>query len=126
MSCQSNLLEFLERVADDTDRGNNTGIAYLDFAMAFDKVPHARLLVKLKAFGVNNQVSSRFEACLRDRRQRLVVSGETSEWTAVSSGVPHGSILGPLLFIVYINDLNDKMTSSVPKFVDDTNISSNI
>ena len=49
--CQSNLLEFLERVTDDTDRGNNTDVAYLDFAKAFDKVPHARLLVKLKALG---------------------------------------------------------------------------
>ena len=92
---------------------------------AFDKVPHARLQGKLKALGVNDQVSSWIEAWLRDRRQRVVVSGETSEWTAVSSGVPLGSILGPLLFIVYTNDLNDKMTSSVPKFADDTNISSN-
>ena len=53
-SCQSNLLEFIERVRDDTDRGNNTDVAYLDFAKAFDKVAHARLLVKLKALGVND------------------------------------------------------------------------
>ena len=96
-SCQSNLLEFLERVTDDTDRGNNTDVAYLDFAKAFDKVPHARVLVKLKALGVNNQVSSWIEAWLRDRRQRVVVSGEESAWSAVSSGVPQGSILGTLL-----------------------------
>ena len=89
-SCQSNLLEFLERVTDDTDRGNNTDIAYLGFAKAFDKVPHARLLVKLKALGVNDQVSSWIEAWLTDRRQRVVVSGETSVWSAVSSGVPQG------------------------------------
>ena len=76
--CQSNLLEFLERVTDDTDRGNNTDIAYLDFAKAFAKVPHARLLVKLKALGVNDQVSSWIEAWLTDRRQRVVVSGEQS------------------------------------------------
>ena len=125
-SCQSNLLEFLGRVTDDTDRGNNTDIAYLDFAKAFDKVPHARLLVKLKALGVNDQVSSWIEAWLRDRHQRVVVSGETSVWSAVSSGVPKGSILGPLLFIVYTNDLDEKMTSTVLKFSDDTKISSNI
>ena len=124
-SCRSNLLEFLERVTDDTDRGNNTDIAYLDFAKAFDKVPHAILLVKLKALGVNDQVSSWIEAWLTDRRQRVVVSGETSVWSAVSSGVPQGSILGPLLFIVYINDLDEKMTSTVLKFADDTKISSN-
>ena len=109
-SCQSNLLEFLERVTDDTDRGNNTD---LDFAKAFNKVPHAILLVKLKALGVNNQVSSWIEAWLRDRRQRVVVRGEESAWSAVSSGVPQGSILDPLLFIVYINDLDEKMTSTV-------------
>ena len=124
-SCQSNLLVFLERVTDDTDRGNNTGKAYLDFAKAFDKVPHARLLVKLKALGVNDQVSSWMEAWLTDRRQRVGVSGETSVWSAVSSGVPQGSILGPLLFIVYINDLDEKITSTVLKFADDTKISSN-
>ena len=100
-------------------------MAYLDFAKAFDKVPHEILLVKLKALGVNDQVSSWIEAWLRDRRQRVVVSGETSVWSAVSSGVPHGSILGPLLFIVYINDLDEKMISTVLKFVDDTKISSN-
>ena len=124
-SCQTNLLEFLERVTDDTDRGNNTDVAYLDFAKAFDKVPHARLLVKLKALGVNNQVSSWIEAWLRHRRQRVVVGGEESDWSAVSSGVPQGSILGPLLVIVYINDLDEKMTSTVLKFADDTKISSN-
>ena len=123
-SCQSNLLEFLERVTDDTDRGNNNDVAYLDFAKAFDKVPHARLLIKLKALGVNNQVSSWIEAWLRDRRQR-VISGEESAWSAVSRGVPQGSIIGPLLFIVYINDLDEKMTSTVLTFADDTKISSN-
>ena len=121
----SNLLEFLERVTDDTDRGHNTDVAYLDFAKAFDKVPHARLLVKLKALGVNDQVSSWIEAWLRDRRQRVVVGGEESAWSAVSSGVSQRSILGPLLFIVYINDLDEKMTSTVLKFADDTTISSN-
>ena len=123
-SCQSNLLEFLERVTDDTYRGNNTDVAYLDFAKAFDKVPHARLLVKMKALGVNNQVSQWIEAWLSDRRQRVVVGGEESAWSVVSSGVPQGSILGPLLFIVYINDLDEKMTSNVLKFADDTKISS--
>ena len=88
-------------------------------------MPHARLLVKLKALGVNDQVSSWIEAWLTDIRQRVVVSGETSVWSAVSSGVPQGSILGPLLFIVYINDLDEKMTSTVLKFADDTEISSN-
>ena len=91
-----------------TALGNNTDIAYLDFAKAFDKVPHARLLVKLKALGVNDQVSS----WLTDRRQREVVSRETSVGSALSSVVPQGSILGPLLSIVYINDLNEKMTST--------------
>ena len=65
------------------------------------------------------------EAWLRDRRQRVVISEETSDWTAVSSWVPQGSILGPLLFIVYINDLDEKMKSTMLKFADDTKIISN-
>ena len=89
------------------------------------KVPHARLLVKLKALGGNDQVSSWIEEWLTDRRQRVVVSGETSVWSAVSSRMPQGSILGPLLFIVYINDLDEEITSTVLKFADDTKISSN-
>ena len=110
-----------------TALGNNTDIAYLDFAQAFDKVPciYARLLVKLKALGVNDQLSSWIEAWLTDRRQREVVSRETSVWSALSSGVPQGSILGPLLFIVYINVLHEKITLTVLKFADDTKISSN-
>ena len=100
-------------------------IAYLDFAKAFDKVPHARLLVKLRAPGVNKPSIIVDGAWLRDKRQRVVVSGKTPVWSAVSSVVPQGSILGPLLFIVYINDLDEKMTSTVLKFADDTKISSN-
>ena len=86
---------------------------YHDFAKAFDKVPQARLLGKQKALGVKDQVSSWVEAWLRDRCQRVVVSRETSEWTAVSSRERQGSILGPLFFIVYINDLDEKITSSL-------------
>ena len=121
-SCLTNMLCFLEDVTKWLDEGSPVDIIYLDFKKAFDKVPHQRLLLKLKAHGIGNGMINWIEKWLIDRRQRVVVDGEVSNWKAVLSGVPQGSVLGPILFLIYINDLDDDITSKVLKFADDTKV----
>ena len=93
-------------------------VVYLDFQKAFDKAPHQRLILKLKAHGIGNDVINWIEKWLTHRRQRVIVDGEIS----VLSGVPQGSVLGPMLFLIYINDLEDEISSKVLKFADDTTV----
>ena len=100
----------------------SSDIIYLDFQKAFDKVPHQRLLLKLKAHGIGDGIIDWIEQWLTDRKQHVVVDGEVSNWKSVLSGVPQGSVLGPLLFLIYINDLDDNMTSNILKFADDTSV----
>ena len=83
-------------------------------------MPHQRLLLKLKAHGIRNGMINCIEKWLIDRRQRVVVDGEVSNWKSVLRGVPLGSVLGPILILIYINDLDDDITSTVLKFADDT------
>ena len=97
-------------------------VIYLDFQNAFDKVPHQRLSIKLKSHGMGVNIVTWIQNWLNDRKQRVSVEGETSEWTALHSGVPPGSVLGPLLFLMYIDDLEDGVASNIRKFADDTNI----
>ena len=92
---------------------------YILRVSAFDKVPHQRLLLKLKAHGIGDDIIGWIEQWLTES---VVVDGEISNWKSVLSGVPQGSVLGPLLFLIYINDLNDNITSNVLKFADDTNV----
>ena len=117
-----NRLRFLEDVTKWLDEGSPGDKIYLDFKKAFDKVPHHRLLLKLKAHGIGNGMINWIEKWLIERRQRVVVDGEVSNWKAVLSGVPQGSALGPILFLIYINDLDDDITSKVLKFADDTTV----
>jgi hypothetical protein len=96
----------------------------LDFAKAFDKVPHRRLLGQLRAHGVGGQVLEWINAWLAGRKQRVVLNGASSSWKEVWSGVPQGSVLGPILFLVFINNLDAMahLSTVIKKFADDTKL----
>ena len=97
-------------------------IIFLDFKKAFDKVPHKRLLLKLEALGIGGELLDWIECWLGNRQQRVIIGGESSAWQEVTSGVPQGSVLGPVLFIVYINDIDEGILNRILKFADDTKV----
>ena len=102
------------------------GGVFLDIYKAFDTVWHDGLLYKLKACGVQGELLSRLRNYLQKRKQRVVLNGQTSEWRDIISGVPQGSVLGPLLFLIYINDLPGSLTSLCKIFADDTSLFSKV
>jgi len=121
-SCLSNLLVTLENWTAALEEGYGLDIFYLDYQKAFDTVPHKWLLAKLEWYGTDVQVLNWIQNFLMNRRINVVVNGSRSGWADVYSGVPQGSILGPLLFILYVNDLPKKVRCGIQMFADDTKL----
>ena len=116
------MLFFLVELTKWVDDGSPVDVVYLDFQKAFDKVPHQRIILELKPHGMGNNIVNWIEQWLTDRRQRVVVDGEVSSWKSVLSGVPRGSVLGHILLLVYINDLEEGVTGNILKCVDYTKL----
>ena len=121
-SCDTNLLETLDIITETLNRGFSVDLAFLDFAKAFDKVSHSGLLVKLEAFGFDQLIIKWVEAFLNDRRQRVVLGDVMSSWEAVMSGIGQGTSIGPLLFIIFINDMTTKFKHPCKLFADDSKL----
>ena len=98
-------------------RGN-----FLDISKAFDKIWHEVLLNKLKSLGISGNLLNLFRSFLNDRQQRVVLNGQLSDWTPILEGVLQGSILGPLHFLIYVNDLPDSLNSLIKLFADETSL----
>ena len=119
-SCETELTMLFEDLAKNTSAGKQTDLILLDFSKAFDKVSHSKLLWKLHQYGIRGNALSWIRAFLGNRSQTVVLEGEESGSVPMTSGVPQGSFLGPILFLVYINDLPDELSSQVRLFADDT------
>ena len=121
-SCMTQLITCLDKWTELLENGDPVDIIYLDFQKAFDSVPHQRLLLKLEAYGITGQLKQWLADFLIGRRQRVVIGQESSDWAPVKSGIPQGSVLGPILFVIFINDLPDALSSASKIFADDTKL----
>ena len=131
ISCETQLVQFFHDMVSNLDRAQNRGhrqtdVIIMDFAKAFDKVPDKRLLYKLRYFGIRGSTHKWIASWLSEQYEKVVLDGQASDPVPVLSGVPQGSVLGPVLFLIFINDLPDNIKSSVRLFADDCVLYRNI
>ena len=116
------LLAITTEIYNGFENYEETRALFLDLSKAFDKVWHKGLIFKLKQNGVQGNLLDLLDNYLSDRKQRVVLNGIQSSWKQIHSGVPQGSVLGPLLFLIYINDLADGISSNIKLFADDASL----
>ena len=116
------LLKILDLWSEALDNGDSIEVIYLDFRKAFDLVPHGRLLKKIEYYGIQDPFKSWLEDFLKDRKLFVAFGDEKSESVEVTSGIPQASVLGTLMFVLYINDLPDCLENTVYMFADDSKL----
>ena len=120
-STVTQLLEVYHEFCKAVDDGKEIRVVFLDISKAFDKVWHGGLIYKLKKCGIHGRLLEWFKDYLKDRLQRVIINGQFSEWVKILAGVPQGSVLGPLLFLIFIDDIVHAVTHSrIRLFADDT------
>ena len=119
-SCINQLLSITHETYKSFDDGFEVRGVFLDISKAFDKVWHKGIIFKLQQNGISGKLLRVLSDFLKDRKQRVILNGQFSSWTSVNAGVPQGSILGPLLFLIYINDLADGLSSNAKLFAENT------
>ena len=120
-SCITQLRVYIEDLTEAIDNGEDVDVINLDFCNAFDKVPHRRLVCKLEQYGIKGDL-----LCIKNfvhgRQQRVAISDSSSDWTPVTSGIPQGSVLGPILFVIYTDDIQGAIDRCNSLFSDDAKL----